>query len=102
MEPSIENPQQAVFGDERMFVVYLWSGAPVGRLCGGGLAGGELEEQRRVLDAERAKDLLLLGCEFGPLSAVAGGSGERAEVHALESVAEVAPGVAGVVLGDPD
>ena len=40
--------------------------------------------------------------QLGPLAAVAGVAGEGAEVQALEFVAEVAPGVAGVGLGDPD
>ena len=39
-----------------------------GRL--GLLAGGELEEQRGLLDAEGAEDLLLVGGELGPLAAV--------------------------------
>jgi hypothetical protein len=38
----------------------------------------------------------------GVLWLVPVGAGERPEVHALELVAEVAPGVCGLVLGDPD
>jgi len=75
------------------------SGAPLG---GGWLGGVEVQEQRRLSDVQGAEDVALAGGELGALLAGAGGSGERAEVHALELVAEVAPGVAGLVLGDPD
>ena len=68
----------------------------------GPLRGGELQEQRWLLDPEGAEDLLVLGGELGPLPALAGVAGERDEVQALEFVAEVAPGIAGVVLGDAD
>jgi hypothetical protein len=42
------------------------------------------------------------GGELGALLARAGGAGEGAQVHALELVAQVAPGLLGLVLGDPD
>ena len=79
--------------------------AATGRGSGGRLglvAGGELEEQRWLLDAECAEGRLLVGGELGSLVAGAGVAGERAEMHPLQFVAEAAPGVGGLVLGDPD
>ena len=61
-----------------------------------------MQEQRWLGDAQGAEDVALAGGELGALLAGAGGAGEGAQVYALQLVAEVAPGVVGLVLGDPD
>src|SRR3990170_878458 len=71
-------------------------------MAAAGSGGLELEEARWFGQLEGAQDLLLAGGELGALAAEAGGAGEGAEVEALEFVAEVAPGLVGGVLGDPD
>ena len=48
------------------------------------------------------KDLSLPGGDVGALVGLAGGAAERAQMHELELVAEVAPAVVGADLGHPD
>jgi len=89
---------------ELVFGVYL---CVARRGLGGLLSSGrpgrlEIEEQRWLGDAEGSEDVALAGGELGALPARAGGPRECAEVHALQFVAEVALGVGGLVLGDPD
>ncbi len=80
---------ESVFGPRRAVAPGLRSGLKRGE-------GG-----RRV-DAERAEDPQLRGGGLAGLVREAGGAAEGALVQALELAAQVAPGVAGQVLGDPD
>ena len=109
-ETSKPAREQAFWCIEHVFDVYLWGlgrlrpvrlvlGAPLGGVW---LGSVELEEQRRLVDVQRVEDVALAGGELGALLVGAGGPGERAEVDALQLVAEVAPGLVGLVLGDPD
>ena len=72
---------------------------------GPGSRGGcrlQVREACGLCELEGAQQVALAACELGALLAGAGGAGERAEVQALKLVAHVAPGVAGLVLDDPD
>ena len=72
--------------------------------CSGGRGGGgpEVAELSWFGDVERGEDS---GLGLGGAGAAfdgAGGAGEGAEVHLVEVVVQVRPGVAGGVLGDAD
>jgi hypothetical protein len=61
-----------------------------GRLGDGEL---ELDHEGRLGEVESLEDAPLARGGLGPLAAGAGGAAEDADVHAVELVAEVAPGV---------
>ena len=73
----------------------------------GGLRGlaavgqGEVEELGGFGEVERAEQGLLAGCGRGTLGDLAVAGGEGDQVHPVEFVADVAPGVAGGVLDHP-
>ncbi len=63
---------------------------------------GEVEEPRGVGELEGGQDRLLAGGGGGALRDVAVGGGQGHQVHAVEFVADVAPGVVGGVLDHAD
>ncbi len=66
-------------------------------------AGGvQAREARGLGEREGAQQFALAGGELSALLAGAGWAGERAEVQALQLVADVAPGVVGFVFDDAD
>ena len=67
-----------------------------------GVGDGELEELGWFGQVERGEDGLVTRCAGGTLRDVAVAGGQGDQVHAVEFVAQVAPGVAGSVLGDTD
>src|SRR5688572_29613908 len=71
------------------------SGSPAG-------CGLEVDEPWRLGEVERLEDGPLAVRRLGALTAGAGGTAERAEVHAVELVAQVAPGVVAGGLGEAD
>jgi hypothetical protein len=73
---------------------------PRGRCSAGG--GGEVEEPWWFGQFEGVQDGLLTRGQCCSLGDGAGGGGQGDQVHPVELVAQVAPGVAGGVLGDPD
>src|SRR6266702_7415979 len=67
-----------------------------------GLPGGfELVDPGRRVDFQGAEDVALGFGDLGALPERAGGAGERADVDAPEFAAQVRPGAAAGVLGDP-
>src|SRR6266566_1690283 len=72
----------------------------VARVSVGG--DGEVEEPGGFTELERGEDGLLAGGGCGALRNVAVGGGQRDEVHTVEFVADVAPGVVGGVLDHPE
>jgi hypothetical protein len=69
---------------------------------GGDGRGRKLGVAWRLGDGKRREDGRLAGRQLGPLEDVTGGAGEAHQVALLEFEAEVAPGVAGRLLGEPD
>jgi len=70
--------------------------------CWSGLRGEcELVDPGRDVDFQGAEDVALGLGDLGALPKGAGGAGEGADVDPVELVAQVRPGVAAGVLGDP-
>lgn len=78
------------------------AGRSVGDADGGVGAGCEVEVAGRFGQVERGEDGLLVAGQGRALRDAAVGGGEGDRVHAVEFVAQVAPGVAGSGFGDPD
>ena len=78
---------------------WVWAGPSVGR---GGFEGCEVEVLGRFGQVERGEDGLLVAGEGRALRDAAVGGGEGDQVHAVEFVAQVAPGVAGAGFGHAD
>src|ERR1035437_6578219 len=93
-------PEQRKRGSAGLGSCYYSVLGPRGRCSAGG--GGEVEEPWWLGQVEGVQDGLLAGSQGGALCdrALRGGQGDQ--VHPVELVADVAPGVAGGVLGDPD
>ena len=63
---------------------------------------GEVVEARGLWEFERAEDLALAVGQLGALGDGSRAGRKRDEVHAVQFVAEVAPRVAGLGLGDAE
>lgn len=70
-------------------------------LVGGVVAGGDFEVLGWFGQVECGQDALLPGGEDGALRDAALGGGQGDQMHAVEFLAQVAPGVAGGGFGDP-
>ena len=60
----------------------------------------QVEPERRLADLEDVQQPTWQG-GLGPLGDASGGTGELAQVHAVELLADLGPGVAGSGLGHP-
>lgn len=78
----------------------MWTGRRSGG--GGDGWGRKLGVARRLGDGKRREDGRLAGRQLGPLEDVPGGACEAHQVALLELVAQVPPGVASRLLGEPD